>query len=168
MRALTWRGGSPRQAETLPACNRRLLRRGDTGWGAAGGELPVRNIDSVYTRKTVNSIRPDGGTSLQALSEVHPVAHASYQWKSFAQGGAGQRSNERMLKKTVSERKAAPSPSGGWRQNGRKRKRDKQGDLLGTTRCSWPQGPKSRPVGVRASVVAKKRVTSVEPRDAGR
>ena len=42
-RALTWRGGSPRQAEVSPACDRRLLRRGDTGWGAAGGELPVRN-----------------------------------------------------------------------------------------------------------------------------
>ena len=29
-------------------------------------------------------------------------------------------------------------------------------------------GPKSRPAGVRASVVAKKRVTTVEPRDAGK
>src|ERR1035437_2811962 len=29
-------------------------------------------------------------------------------------------------------------------------------------------GPKNRPTGVRASVVARKRVTSVEPRDAGR
>jgi hypothetical protein len=29
-------------------------------------------------------------------------------------------------------------------------------------------GPKSRPMGVRASVVAKKRVTTVEPRNAGR
>ena len=42
-RALTWRGESPRQAEVSPACDRRLLRRGDTGWRAAGGELPVRN-----------------------------------------------------------------------------------------------------------------------------
>src|SRR5882672_7039874 len=41
--ALTQRGESPRQAEVSPACDRRLLRRGDTGWGAAGGELPVRN-----------------------------------------------------------------------------------------------------------------------------
>ena len=74
-----------------------------------------------------------------------------------------------MLKKTVSDRKAATLPSGGWRQNGRKRKRSKQGDLLGTTRCSWPEeGPKSRPAGVRASITAKKRVTSVEPRDAGK
>ena len=30
------------------------------------------------------------------------------------------------------------------------------------------KGPKSRPPGVRASVVAVKRVTTVEPRDAGK
>jgi hypothetical protein len=117
----------------------------------------------------VNSIRPDGGTSLRALSEVRPVAPAFRKGKSLAvAGGAGQRDNERVLKETVSERKAATSPSGGWRQNGRKCKRGKQGDLSGATRRSWPQGPKNRPAGVRASVVAKKRVTSVEPRDAGR
>jgi transposase-like protein len=83
-------------------------------------------------------------------------------------GGAGQRDNERVLKETVNERKAATSPPGGWRQNGRKCKRGKQGGLSGATRRSWPQGPKNRPTGVRASVVARKRVTSVEPRDAGR
>src|SRR5664279_1817553 len=117
----------------------------------------------------VNSIRPDGGTSLRALCEVRPEAHASRMGKSPAlAGGAGQRDNERVLKETVSERKAATSPPGGWRQNGRKRKRGKQGDLSGATRRSWPAGPKNRPTGVRASVVAKKRVTSVEPRDAGR
>jgi len=117
----------------------------------------------------VNSIRPDGGTSLRALSEVRPVAHASRMGKSLAAaGGAGQQDNERVLKETVSERKAATSPSGGWRQNGRKCKRGKPGDLSGTTRRSWPHGPKNRPTGVRASVVARKRVTSVAPRDAGR
>src|ERR1035441_3579848 len=117
----------------------------------------------------VNSIRPDGGTSLRPLSEVRPVAQASRNGKSLAvAGGAGQRDNERVLKETVSEGKAATSPSGGWRQNGRKCKRSKQGDLSGVTRRSWPQGPKNRPTGVRASVVARKRVTSVEPRDAGR
>jgi hypothetical protein len=117
----------------------------------------------------VNSIRPDDGTSLRALSEVRPVAHASQMGKNSAVAGrVGQRDNERMLKETVSRRKAAPSSSGGWRQNGRKRKRGKQGDLLGATRRSWPQGPKNRPAGVRASIVAKKRVTSVEPRDVGK
>ena len=117
----------------------------------------------------VNSIRPDGGTSLRALCEVRPVAPASRTGKSLAvAGGAGQQDNERVLKETVSESKAATSPSGGWRQNGRKCKRGKQGDLSGITRRSWPEGPKNRPTGVRASIVAKKRVTSVEPRDAGR
>src|ERR1035441_9816939 len=117
----------------------------------------------------VNSIRPDGGTSLLGLCEVRPEAHASRIGKSLAvAGGAGQRDNERVLKKIVSERKAATSPLGGGRQNGRKCKRSKQGDLSGATRRSWPPGPKNRPTGVRASVVARKRVTSVEPRDAGR
>jgi hypothetical protein len=116
-----------------------------------------------------NSIRPDGGTSLLGLCEVRPEAQASRMGKSLAvAGGAGQRDHERVRKETVSERKAATSPEGGWRQNGRKRKRGKQGDLLGATRRSWPQGPKNRPTGVRASVVARKRVTSAEPRDAGR
>jgi hypothetical protein len=117
----------------------------------------------------VNSIRPNGGTSLRALSEVRPVAQASRKGKSLAVAGeAGQRDNERALKETVNERKAATSPWGGWRQNGRKCKRGKPGDLLGATRRSWPQGPKNRPTGVRASVVARKRVTSVEPRDVGK
>jgi hypothetical protein len=144
-RALTWRGGSPRQAEDSPACDRRLLRRGDTGWGAAGGELPVRNIDSVYSRDTVNSIRPDGGTSLRALSEVRPTAQASRTGRSSAVGGAGQWDHARVLKETVNRRKAAASPEGGWRQNGRKRKRGKQGDLPGTERGSWPQRPEEPP-----------------------
>ena len=117
----------------------------------------------------VNSIRPDGGTSLLGLCEVRPEAQASRNGKSRAvAGGAGQRDNERVRKETVSEQKAATSPEGGWRQNGRKCKRGKQGDLSGATRRSWPQGPKNCPAGVRASIVARKRVTSAEPRDAGR
>ena len=144
-RALTWRGGSPRQAEDSPACDRRLLRRGDTGWGAAGGELPVRNIDSVYSRKTVNSIRPDGRTSLRVLSEVRPAAPAFQTGRSSAGGGAGQWDPVRVLKETVNRRKAATVPEGGWRQNGRKRKRGKQGDLPGTERRSWPQRPEEPP-----------------------
>jgi hypothetical protein len=164
--ALTQRGGSPRQAEVSPACNRRLLRRGDTGWGAAGGELPVRN--TVHERMdNVNSIRPDDGTSLLALCEVRPAAQASLREDSRSKG-KGQRDSEGVLRQTVNDRKATSPSEGGWRQNGRKCKRGKQGDPLGSTRCSWPQGPKSRPAGVRASIVARKRVTSAEPRDAGR
>jgi hypothetical protein len=85
------------------------------------------------------------------------------------EGGAGQRDNERVLKETVNERKAATSPEGGWRQNGRKRKRDKQGDLLGDrTAFMAPAARRTGLAGVRASVVARKRVASVEPRDAGK
>jgi len=43
-----------------------------------------------------------------------------------------------------------------------------QGDPLGCNGVHGPRGPKSRPAGVRASVVAKKRVMTVEPRDAGK
>src|SRR5215472_12479644 len=46
---------------------------------------------------------------------------------------------------------------GGWGRKGWKCGRDKQGDPLGTERRSWPQGPKNRPAGVRASIVARKR-----------
>jgi hypothetical protein len=158
VRALTKQGESPCQADVSPACDRRLLRRGDTRWGAAGGELPVRN--------DVNSIRPVKGTSLRALCEVRPVAHAS--WEVLRVQRAGQQDRIRVRKEPVNKRKAAELLAGGWRQNGRKRERGKQGDLPGTERCSWPKCPKSRPAGVRASVVAMKRVTSVEPRDAGK
>jgi hypothetical protein len=44
----------------------------------------------------------------------------------------------------------------------------KSGRPAGAKRSSWQQCPKNRPAGVRASVVAKKRVTTVEQRDAGR
>ncbi len=113
-------------------------------------------------------MRPDDETSLRALCEVPSVAQASI-LEDSRNNGKGRRESERVLKETVNEVKATASSEGGWRQNGRKRKRSKQGDLLGSTRCSWlAEGPKSRPAGVRASVVAKKRVMSVEPRDAGR
>ena len=46
---------------------------------------------------------------------------------------------------------------GGWGQKGWKCGRDKQGDPSRPERSSWPQGPKSRPVGVRAFIVAEKR-----------
>src|SRR6266478_2082650 len=115
----------------------------------------------------VNSMRPDDETSLRALCEVPSVAQASI-LEGSRTNGKGRRESERVLRETVNEQKATSSSEGGWRQNGRKRKRSKQGDLLGSTRCSRPEGPKSRPTGVRASVVARKRVMSVEPRDAGR
>ena len=69
----------------------------------------------------------------------------------------------------MNRRKAAASPEGGWRQNGRKRERRKQGDLPGDrTEFMAAAARRTGPAGVRASVVARKRVTSVEPRDAGK
>jgi hypothetical protein len=167
-KALTQRGESPRQAEVSPACDRKLPPRGDTRWGAAGGELPVRNVASMNKRTKVNSIRPDEGTSLRALSEVRPAAQAAQTGQDRGNAPVGQPDHERVRNQTVNERKAAPSSSGGWRQNGRKRERDKQGDLPGPKGVHGRRGPKNRPAGVRASIVAKKRVTSVEPRDAGK
>ena len=40
-----WRGESPLQVNVT--CNRLQLRRGDTGWGAAGGEPLVRTIRNL-------------------------------------------------------------------------------------------------------------------------
>ena len=137
-----------------------------------GGELPEVNCQSVtqimHAMTKVNSIRPADGTSLRALSEVRPATPASI-GRCPAHGGTGEPGRyDRVLRANVNDRKAAGPSEGGWRQNGRKRKHIKQGDLPGPERCSWPPGPKSRPAGVRASVVARKRVTSVEPRDAGK
>ena len=124
-----------------------------------GGELPEVNCQSVITfvhhMSNVNSIRPAEGTSLRALCEVRSPAQASV-LKVLRMNGAGDRNSGRVLTTNGEQGKAAPPSEGGWRQNGRKRKRVKQGDLLGATRRSWPHGPKNRPAGVRASVVAKK------------
>lgn len=116
----------------------------------------------------MNSIRSDGGTSLRALSEVRFCGPCFLKRKAHAYGETGRQNNTRELKRTVSERKAATSPEDGWRQNGRKGKRDKQGCPSGSKTVFMAQCPKSRPMGVRASIVAKKRVTSVERRDAGK
>src|SRR5438270_13529461 len=95
----------------------------------------------------VNSIRPVGGASLRALCEAGPVAQASLEVPRVER--AGQQDNVRVLKRTVNERKAAESPKGGWRQNGRKRERGQQADPPGTELCSAPAGPKRRPAGRR-------------------
>jgi hypothetical protein len=163
--ALTWRGESPCQAEVSPACDRRLLRRGNARWRAAGGELPVRNMVQKHLSK-VNSIRPSDGTSLLAQGEVCSSAHAS-EGRGSTQG-TGQWNSDRERKETVNKEKPrrhrgvvgdgmAGSVSAASRETCR-----------GQTGVHGPKDPKSRPAGVRASIVAKKRVTSVEPRDAGK
>src|SRR5580658_3695903 len=118
--------------------------------------------------ENINSIRPAGGTSLRVQGEVVPAAQAFRMRRGTAQSGTGGRDRARGPKKTVKRTKAAPPPVGGWRQNGGKREREKQGDLPGTDGVPGLGGPKSRPAGVRTSVVATKRVTTVERRDAGK
>jgi len=73
VKASTQRGGSPRQADRSPAWNRRLLRRGHTGWEVAGGERPVRNHVPCLTGHTVNPIRPRRPASLPVLCQRAPM-----------------------------------------------------------------------------------------------
>jgi len=70
-------------------------------------------------------------------------------------GSAGQR--PRADQKREREQMPWLGPRGGWGQKGWTCGRGKQGDPSGPERCSWPVRPKSRPAGVRASVVARKR-----------
>ena len=98
-----------------------------------------------------------------------PVRSSRLHWEQPASRGAGDRASVRVLKKAVNEPKAAPPPEGGWSRKDGKRERGKQGDLPGSDGVHAARmGPKSRPAGVRASVVAMKRVTTAEPRDAGK
>jgi len=70
VKAYTQQGESPCQAERSLACNRRLLRRGNTGWRAAGGERPVRNNVKWKTQHKVNPIRPSQPASLLGTGEA--------------------------------------------------------------------------------------------------
>jgi hypothetical protein len=104
----------------------------------------------------VNSIRPVGGARLRPLCEAHPVAHASAEV--FRSERAGQQDSDRVLKESVNERKATEPPTGGWRQNGRKRERGKQGDLprIRTVfMAQWPEEPPGRSQSVRSSREAR-------------
>jgi hypothetical protein len=91
----------------------------------------------------VNSIRPAGETSLRVLCEVRSEAQAS------KEGSRDERDRPTEMRaraeESVNDRKAAASSEGGWRQNGRKREREKQGDLPGTERNCWPRRPAAPP-----------------------
>jgi len=91
----------------------------------------------------VNSIRPADETSLRALCEVRSEAQASKE--GFRQQRDRPSEMRPRAEETVNDRKAAASSEGGWRQNGRKREREKQGDLPGTERSSWPRRPEEPP-----------------------
>ena len=135
-----------------------------------GGELPEVNCQSVteplQSRGKVNSIQQADGTSPSGRSEVRGAAQAS------------ERGFLREQERPATQRARAEETEG--REEGPRRHRSVSGDRMAgsvgelSRETHWgqtvfmAQGPKSRPMGVRASVVAKKRLTSVEPRDAGK
>lgn len=100
----------------------------------------------------------------------NPIRSPSLQLEGCANPATGERVSVRVLKRKVNERKAASSPEGGWGRNEGKRERNKQGNLSGSDggQANREVMAQSRPAGGRASVVATKRVTTVEPRDAGK
>jgi len=71
VKAYTQQGESPCQTERSPVCSRRLLRRGNTGWEAAGDEQPVRNDMTCkdMTERKSDSARPIGepATAVRSL-----------------------------------------------------------------------------------------------------
>jgi hypothetical protein len=153
VRAYTQRGGSPRQAERSPACNRRLLRRGNTRWRAAGGEQPVRNKVTGKTQSKPDSAAPTGEPASAERSPGHdPRGNGSLCLRAGSSG---------LWPRAETKRERTQMPwlgwRGGWGQKGWKCGRGKQGDPPGPEGRSWPQGPKSHRAGVRASVVATKR-----------
>ncbi len=63
---------------------------------------------------------------------------------------------------------ACAESRGGWSRNEEQRLHDKQGEPPRTDQEFMPTGRRTGREGVRASVVAGKRVTTVEPKDVGR
>jgi hypothetical protein len=118
-----------------------------------GGEQRNENDQSVTqvvpgdSRRELDSVGVDGRVFERKTKPAKRAIGASQ----IAGQPGGPRSWHRWLE---TEWSAVPRP--------------KSGRPAGDQRRSWQQCPKNRPAGVRASVVAKKRVTTVEPRDAGR
>jgi hypothetical protein len=143
----------PARRNVHPPENRRLRRRGNTGWGAAGGEQPVR----TNVTNNVNPIRLHRLASLRALlrSPGQDLHGQNSLCGRTATGSAGWQTRAEIKR----ERTERPGLGRwrGWEQKGWTWVRDKQGDPPGSERGSWPHGPKNRPAGVRASVGALKR-----------
>lgn len=105
-----------------------------------GGEQPLaKDPSQIGTSMPVNSIRPYRLTSLLGKGEVPDETNRT-------KGGT---KNVETLRKT----------EGGWSGKGWK--------VAWLSRDTCPGAEGSR-AGVRASIVAMKRVTTVEPREAGR
>ena len=156
MRESTQWGGSPCQVERLPTCNRRLLRRGNTGWGAAGGEQPVRNkVNKTKTQSEPDSARPTG--ELARVRRSPCADRRGEQSLGIREDDRLERMRSRAEVKGEREQMAWLRWSCGWGQKGWKWRLSKQGDPPGAERSSWSKGPKNRPEEVRAFVVARKR-----------
>lgn len=135
-----------------------------------GGELPEVNCQSVTKlmqkqrqrelSKQVDGMRLSGQREIRAAAQALPEDSCASK--------KGQRRSERVAKEN-SESLERP-----------RRHQSVKGDRMAgsvseTNReTHWNQtvfmacGPKSRPVGVRAFIVARKRLTRAEPRNAGR
>ena len=135
-----------------------------------GGKLPEVNCQSVtelmHSRGNVNSIRQADGTSSSWRCEVRAAAHAS------ERGFLREQERPAEQRPCAEETDEPEKPRRHWSVIGDRMAGSvgeiKQGDPLGTDGVQGRAGPKSRPMGVRASVVARKRLTGVEPRDAGK
>jgi hypothetical protein len=135
-----------------------------------GGEPPEVNCQSVTKLKQgdskVNSIQQIDGMRQSCLSEIRDEAQAS-------------------TTRTLVQAREANVTASMCRQNSEPAERPRRHQSVNGDRMAgsvselsrethWEQtvfmarGPKSRPMGVRAFIVAAKRLTSVEPRNAGR
>jgi hypothetical protein len=138
-------GGSPLLCGEEPCGMEPELRRRKAGWRAPERERPDRNTGGPWRAVAVNSIRSawtgEPSSDWRSLS-----GRASIRWQP-----GGPWSSRRWLETEWPE--VLPQESGRPAR---------------VKRSSWRRRPKNRLAGVRASVVAWKRVTTVERRDAGK
>jgi len=110
---------------------------------------------SNMTHRKPDSATPTGEPASAVRSLRHDLQGNFSLCSRSRAGSSGQR--PRAEQKREREQMPWLGRRGGWGQKGWKCERGKQGDPSGPERCSWPVRPKSRPAGVRASVVARKR-----------
>src|SRR5437870_3768450 len=107
------------------------------------------------TQRKPDSATPTGEPASAERSPGQDLHGNISRWRPTPSGSTGQR--PRAEKKRERAQMLWLGRRGGWGQKGWKCGRSKQGDPSEPERRSWPQGPKNRLAGVRASVVARKR-----------
>jgi len=107
------------------------------------------------THRKPDSATPTGEPASAVRSPRHDLHGNCSLCSRPRTGSSGQR--PRAEQKREREQMPWLGRRGGWGQKGWRCERGKQGDPSGPERCSRPVRPKSRPAGVRASVVARKR-----------